>query len=96
MTFNSFQPRNRLQNRVSPPFESPGQLALIAVVVWLIGVAIHPLAILAPIGLALLLIAGVAYFVRPKKQTMYWRGRELDLGNDGGPVQRLYRRLFKS
>jgi hypothetical protein len=96
MTFNSFQPRNSFQSRVNPPFESPGQLALIAVVVWLIGAAIHPLAILAPVGLALLLIAGAAYLMRPKKQTMYWRGRELDLSNDRGPVQRLYRMLFRS
>jgi hypothetical protein len=96
MTFNSFQPQNQQQRRVSPPFESPGQLAVIAVVVWLIGAVIHPLAILVPLGLALLLIAGAAYLVRPKKRTMYWRGRELDLGGDRAPTQRLYRMLFRN
>jgi hypothetical protein len=88
MTLNSFQKRN-------PPFESPAQLALIALVVWLVGIAFHPLAILAPVGLALLLVAGVAYLARPKKRTMYWRGRELDLGDDRAPAQRLYYMLFK-
>jgi hypothetical protein len=94
-TPNSFQQRNQVQGRMAPPFESPGQLALIAVVVWLVGAAIHPLAILAPVGLVLLLVAGAAYLVRPKKHTMYWRGRELDLGDDRAPAQRLYRLLFK-
>ena len=79
----------------NPPFESPGQLALIAVVVWLVGAIIHPLAILAPVGLLLLLVAGLAYLVRPKRSTMYWRGREIDLDDDRGATTRFYRMLFK-
>jgi hypothetical protein len=95
MTLNSFQQQDRFQGRMDPPFESPGQLALIAIVVWLVGAFVHPLAILAPVGFVLLLVAGAAYLARPKKHTMYWRGRELDLGDDRAPAQRLYRMLFR-
>jgi hypothetical protein len=98
MTFNSlYEPSRsgRPQRRLNPPLESPGQLAIIAVVLWLIGAVFHPLGILAPIGLILLLVAGAAYLLRPKKQTMYWRGREISLNDDRGPIQQLYRLLFR-
>jgi hypothetical protein len=95
MTFSSFQQDNNLRRRIAPPFESPAQLALIGVVVWLVGAFFHPLAILAPIGIALLLVAGVAYLLRPKKHTMYWRGREIDLDDNPSASTRLYRALFK-
>jgi hypothetical protein len=87
----SYGPRRRSE----PPLESPAQLALIGLVVWLIGAVIHPLAILAPLGLLLLVIAGVAYVVRPRRHSMYWRGREIDLDDDRGPVQGLYRAVFR-
>lgn len=91
MTFDSLSQRSRSR----APLESPGQLALIGLVVWLVGALIHPLGLLAPIGLVLLLAAGLAYLVRPKKNTMYWRGREIDLGSARGPVQQLYRLIFR-
>jgi hypothetical protein len=74
---------------------SPGQLALIGLGVWLIGLFIHSLAILVPIGLALLLVAGLGQLVRPRSRTMYWRGRQIDLGDEPSPVARLYRLIFK-
>jgi hypothetical protein len=98
MTFNSpyrHHTSGTSPRRIDQPFESPGQLALIAMVVWLVGAVIHPLAVLAPVGLVLLLVAVAAYLVRPRKQTMYWRGREIDLSEGEGPTARLYRRLFK-
>ena len=96
MTFNSlYEPSRQTRRALKPPFESPAQLAVIAIVVWLVGAVIHPLAILGPIGLLLLLIAGVAYLLRPKRQSMYWRGRQIDLNDDRGPVQRLYRLVFR-
>lgn len=98
MTFSSIDHHNRPGRaplRMNPPLESPGQLALIAVVIWLVGALIHPFAILAPLGLVLLLVAGVAYLVRPKSRTMYWRGREIDLDNDRGPVDQLYHLIFR-
>jgi len=90
MTFTS-----RVSRRFSPLFDSPGQLAVIAAVVWLVGVFIHPLAILAPLGLGLLLLAVVAYVLRPRSHTMYWRGRRIDLDDNPGPIEGLYRALFK-
>ena len=81
--------------RLEPPFESPGQLALIGIVVWLIGAVIHPLALLAPLGLVLLLVAGVAYLFRPRNRTMYWRGRQIDLDDDRGLARQLYHLLFR-
>jgi hypothetical protein len=99
MAFSAQSPHNsfgRSQGRrLDPPLDSPGQLALIAIVVWLIGAVIHPLAILAPLGLLLLLAAGIAYLLRPKPHSMYWRGRKIDLDDDTGPAQRLYRMVFK-
>jgi hypothetical protein len=83
------------ERRVSPPFESPGQLALIGLVIWLIGAIIHPLAILSPLGVLLLLVAAIAYLVRPRKNTMYWRGREIELNDDRRPLAELYRTLFR-
>jgi hypothetical protein len=78
-----------------PRFESPGQLALIAVGVWVLGAVFHPLAILAPLGVVLLLLAGVAYLLRPKSQSMYWRGRRIDLADSRGPGQQVYHLFFK-
>lgn len=78
-----------------PRFDSPGQLALVAVGIWLIGAVFHPLAVLAPLGVVLLILAGVAYLLRPKSQNMYWRGRRIDLDEPRGARQRLYHVFFK-
>jgi hypothetical protein len=98
MTFSSLYESRRPsgpQRRTDPRLDSPGQLAIIGLIVWLVGVVIHPLAILTPLGILLLLLAGAAYLLRPKKNTMYWRGREIELNDDRGPVQHVYRRFFK-
>jgi hypothetical protein len=78
-----------------PRFESPGQLALVAVAMWLIGALFHPLALLAPIGVILLLLAGVAYLLRPKASSMYWRGRRIELDDGRGVGAQLYHTFFK-
>jgi cbb3-type cytochrome oxidase subunit 3 len=75
--------------------DSPGQLALAAVLVWVVGTLVHPLAILAPLGVLLLLVAGIAYLLRPKNQTMYWRGRRIDLDDRSSAGQRVYHMLFR-
>ena len=80
---------------VTPRFESPAQLALIGLCVWLAGVVVHALAMLAWLGLGLMLLAGIAYLLRPRTRTMYWRGRQLELSDPPGPAQRVYRRFFK-
>jgi hypothetical protein len=95
MTYTSSDTSGRTPVRMDPPLESPGQLAVIGVVVWLIGAVIHPLALLAPIGLLLLVVAGLAYLFRPKRRGMYWRGRHIDLDSGGGPFDRIYRMLFR-
>jgi hypothetical protein len=74
---------------------SPGQLALVGLGMWLIGAVIHGLALLVPIGLALLVVAGLGQLVRPRSRTMYWRGRQIDLGDEPSPATRLYRLIFK-
>jgi cbb3-type cytochrome oxidase subunit 3 len=78
-----------------PRFESPGQLALAAVAIWLIGAIFHPLAVLAPIGVALLLAAGVAYLLRPKNRSMYWRGRRIDLDDGRSAGANVYHLFFR-
>jgi hypothetical protein len=97
MSFNyppSPSPQSRRQTDLR--LDSPLQLAIVAGIAWLVGVVIHPLAILVPLGIVLLVLAGVAYLLRPKTQTMYWRGRRIDLNDQGsGAAQRLYRQVFK-
>ena len=96
MNFNDYPNTRQAPRQTDLRLQSPGQLALVALGVWLAGVVIHPLAVLAPIGVVLLILAGLAYLVRPKAQTMYWRGRQIDLNeNPSSPVQRLYRQVFK-
>jgi hypothetical protein len=75
---------------------SPGQLAAIGAVVWLIGSLMHPLAVLAPLGLVLLLVAVLGWLVRPRTRTMYWRGRPIELTDDSHTAaRRLYRAVFR-
>jgi hypothetical protein len=78
-----------------PRFESPGQLALVAIGALLVGLFFHPLSILVPLGMILLVLAGVAYLMRPKSQTMYWRGRRIELDNAQSPANQTYHLFFK-
>jgi hypothetical protein len=100
VTFSSLHdyPRrgsHRPQRRADLRLDSPAQLALAGLALWLLGAIVHPLAVLTPLGLVLLLVAGAAYLLRPRRRTMYWRGRELDLSAEPGPREQLYHLLFK-
>jgi hypothetical protein len=93
----SFGPR-RSTDRVrgfDPRPESPAQLAVAGVVIWLVGALVPVLHVLATVGLLLLVVAGIGYLIRPRSRTMYWRGRQLDLGDRPGATQRIYRAIFK-
>jgi hypothetical protein len=83
------------QRRTDRRLDSPGQLALVGVIVWLVGAVLHPLAVLVPIGILILLLAGLAYLLRPRTQSMYWRGRRIDLDGRPSPAAKLYRMFFK-
>jgi len=91
MSHQSLYPSRRTDLRLA----SPAHLAGAAALLWLLGMLVHPLGLLAPLGILLLLVAGIAYLIRPKSQTMYWRGRRIDLDPEPGPTLRLYRLLFK-
>jgi hypothetical protein len=78
-----------------PRFDSPAQLAIAAVILWVVGAVIHPLALLVPLGIILLLAAGLAYLMRPRTQTMYWRGRRIELNDRQGAGARLYHTFFR-
>jgi hypothetical protein len=75
--------------------ESPAQLAGVGLVLWIIGAVIHAAAILVPIGLGLLLVAGVGWLIRPRSHTMYWRGREIQLDDEPTTLAQLYRAVFR-
>jgi hypothetical protein len=75
--------------------ESPAQLAGVGLVLWILGLVIHAAALLVPIGLGLLVVAGVGWLVRPRSHTMYWRGRQLQLDDEPTALGRLYRAIFK-
>jgi len=74
---------------------SPAQLAVAALVIWLVGALVPGVHVLATVGLILLVVAGIGYLIRPRSRTMYWRGRLLDLGDRPGANQRIYRAIFK-
>jgi cbb3-type cytochrome oxidase subunit 3 len=75
---------------------TPVHLAAVGALAWLIATAFHPLAVLAPIGLALLLIAAVGWLLRPRTRTTYWRGRPIDLTDDAPTFgHRLYYTVFR-
>jgi hypothetical protein len=95
MTLNSLSDPPRSRRSLDLRFESPAQMAVIALVLWLVGAVIHPVTILAPLGLALLLVAGVAYLLRPRAHSMYWRGRRIDLDDEPNAFAQLYRLLFR-
>jgi hypothetical protein len=75
---------------------TPGHLAVIGAALWLIGRLIPMAGALVPFGLALLLLAGVGWLLRPRTHTAYWRGRPIELTDDAPTVgHRLYRALFR-
>ncbi len=94
-SWSSTPSSSRRQTGLDLRLATPAHLAVGAVILWLAGVVVHALAFLVPIAIVLLIASGVAYLVRPKPQTMYWRGRQLDLAPEPGPVQQLYRLFFK-
>jgi hypothetical protein len=53
--------------------------------------------VLAPLGLALLLLAALGWLLRPRMRTVYWRGRPVEITDDAPtPGHRLYKTLFKT
>ena len=74
---------------------SPGQLALVGVGVWLVGALLPVLHALAAVGLALLVVAGLTALIRPRAQSMYWRGRRIDLDREPTTGERLYRLIYR-
>jgi hypothetical protein len=77
-----------------PQPRSPGQLAVVGVLVWLLGVLLH-IGVLAPIGIALLVLAGIGQLIRPRTREMYWRGRRIELDDEPSVAHRLYRAVFR-
>jgi hypothetical protein len=75
---------------------SPGQLALIGVGLWLVGVLLPAVHALTAVGVVLLVVAGVSMFVRPRARTMYWRGRQIDLQSEPTVGERLYRLIYRT
>jgi hypothetical protein len=75
---------------------SPAQLAIVGAILWLLGVVLHPLAILVPIGLLVLAVAALGFLLRPKSQTMHWRGRRIELEDKNASRYRLYYTIFRS
>jgi hypothetical protein len=82
---------------IDPRPSSPAQLAIAAVAIWILGTLIPVLHLLVPAGLILLVVAAAGYLVRPRKRTMVWRGRTIELDDDRSrATTRLYRAVFKS
>jgi hypothetical protein len=63
---------------------------------WLAGALVPLLHALAPVGLVLLVVAGLSLFVRPRARTMYWRGRLIELNDESSVGERLYRLIYRT
>ena len=63
---------------------------------WLVGSVVHVAAVLAPLGLALVLVAALGWLLRPRSRTTYWRGRPIELTDDSPTLgRRLYAAMFR-
>ena len=62
---------------------------------WIVGSLVTGLGILVPLGLILLVGTGIGYLIRPRRRTMYWRGRLIDLDDRETSASRLYRAFFR-
>jgi hypothetical protein len=75
---------------------TPAHLAAVGALIWLIGSLIHVAGVLVPLGLALLLVAGVGWLVRPRTHTAYWRGRPIELTDTQATLgHHIYKALFR-
>jgi hypothetical protein len=77
-----------------PQPRSPAQLAIVGGLLWLVGALLH-LTLLAPIGIALLVVAGIGQLIRPHAREMYWRGRRIELDDKPSAAHRVYRAIFR-
>ncbi|MDQ6672810.1 MAG: hypothetical protein M3069_19045 [Chloroflexota bacterium] len=77
-----------------PQPRSPAQLAIVGAIIWVVGALIH-LSLLVPIGIALLIVAGVGQLIRPRSRDMYWRGRLIQLDDNPSPAHRIYQAIFR-
>jgi hypothetical protein len=75
---------------------SPGQLALVGVALWFLGGFVTALHVLAAVGVALLVVAGLSLLVRPRAQIMHWRGRRIELQREPTAAERLYRLIYRT
>jgi hypothetical protein len=75
---------------------TPAHLAAVGVALWLVGSVVHVAAVLAPLGLALVLVAALGWLLRPRSRTTYWRGRPIELTDDSPTLgRRLYAAMFR-
>ncbi len=77
-----------------PQPRSPAQLAIVGALIWVVGALLH-LSLLAPIGILLLVVAGIGQLIRPRAHEMYWRGRKIDIDDNPSAAHRLYRAVFR-
>jgi cbb3-type cytochrome oxidase subunit 3 len=82
--------------RFDPRFESPAQLAVVGVAVWIVAALIPFLHAFITVGIILLLVAGVGQLLRPRKRTMYWRERRIELEDSPRIGSGLYRAIFRA
>lgn len=98
-TTSRFTANAHVQHRsrgMDPRPASPAQLALVGLGVWILGALVPALGVLVPVGIILLVGAGLGQLLRPRKRTMYWRGRNIELDGEPTPATRLYHVVFKS
>lgn len=75
---------------------SPGQLALVGLGSLLVGALVPVVgALLLPLGVIVLVVAGLGALARPRPRVTYWRGRRIDLDDQPSLSGRLYRALFR-
>ena len=84
--------------RFDPRPSSPAQVALVGLIVVVVAYfrLLGPYSSLAfNVGLGLLLLAGITWFIRPRRRTVVWRERRIDLDAELSLLERLYYLIYR-
>lgn len=95
----SGRPRPARRFPFDPRPSSPAQVALVGVILLVVSYFFR---LLGPynglafnVALGLLLLAGVTWFIRPRRRTVVWRERRIDIASELTLPERLYYLIYR-
>lgn len=82
--------------RLDPRPTSPGQVALLGIILAVIGWLVPAAHLAALIGLALLVVGFLTGLMQPRGRRVVWRGKDIDLPVRESAFTQLYRWLYRT